>query len=51
VWKPDWDLRGAAQDVALFYEIGLKLANSARWPAWRSGSEFKPIRDRSAAKR
>jgi len=51
VWKPDWDLRGAAQDVALFYEIGLKLANSARWPAWRSGSEFKPIRDLSAAKR
>ncbi|MEY4256117.1 MAG: hypothetical protein RLZZ141_1344, partial [Pseudomonadota bacterium] len=45
------DLRGAAQDVALFYEIGLKLANSTRWPAWRSGSEFKPIRDLSAAKR
>ena len=51
VWKPDWDLRGAAQDVALFYEIGLNLANSSRWPEWRSGSEFKPIRDRSAAKR
>jgi Zn-dependent M28 family amino/carboxypeptidase len=51
VWKPDWDLRGAAQDVALFYEIGLRLANSGRWPTWHSGSEFKPIRDLSAAKR
>ena len=51
VWKPDWDLRGAAQDVALFYEIGLKLANSTRWPAWRSGSEFKPIRDLSRSMR
>ena len=51
VWKPDWDLRGAAQDVALFYEIGINLANSARWPTWHPGSEFKPIRDRSAAKR
>ncbi len=51
VWKPDWDLRGAAQDVALFYEIGLKLANLPRWPAWRSGSEFKPIRDLSRTMR
>ena len=51
VWKPDWDLRGAAQDVALFYEIGLRLANSTRWPAWRSGSEFKPIRDLSGSMR
>ncbi len=51
VWKPDWDLRGAAQDVALFYEIGLNLANSTRWPAWRSGSEFKPIRDLSGSMR
>jgi Zn-dependent M28 family amino/carboxypeptidase len=51
VWKPDWDLRGAAQDVALFYEVGLKLANSARWPQWHEGSEFKPVRDRSASQR
>ncbi|MDP3747749.1 MAG: M28 family metallopeptidase [Phenylobacterium sp.] len=51
VWRADWDLRGAAQDVALLYEMGKETANSTAWPNWKSGSEFKPIRDASAAKR
>jgi Zn-dependent M28 family amino/carboxypeptidase len=50
-WRPDWDLRGAAQDVALAYAIGRELAFSRRWPAWRPGSEFRPARDKSAAAR
>ncbi len=50
-WRPDWDLRGAAQDVALLYEIGRELAFSRRWPRWRPGSEFKDIRDQSSAAR
>ncbi|MFL5294954.1 MAG: M28 family metallopeptidase [Phenylobacterium sp.] len=50
-WSPDWDLRGAAQDVALFYAVGRDLANSARWPQWNAASEFKPIRDATAAAR
>ena len=50
-WSADWDLRGAAQDVALFYEIGRELAYGGAWPNWKDGSEFKPIRDASAAKR
>ena len=48
---PDWDLRGAAQDVGLFLTIGQKLANSRVWPTWRPTSEFKAIRDQSAATR
>jgi Zn-dependent M28 family amino/carboxypeptidase len=48
---PDWDLRGAAQDVALLYDAGLGLANSARWPDWNPTSEFKPIRAETAAAR
>jgi Zn-dependent M28 family amino/carboxypeptidase len=51
VWKPTWDLRGAAQDVALFYDIGRDLANSRAWPDWRAGTEFKGLRDASAAAR
>jgi Zn-dependent M28 family amino/carboxypeptidase len=43
-WRPDWDLRGAAQDVALFYSIGRELAFSETWPAWREESEFKALR-------
>jgi Zn-dependent M28 family amino/carboxypeptidase len=51
LWDANWDLRGAAQDTALAYELGLGLANSARWPDWRAGSEFKAIRAESAAAR
>lgn len=50
-WSPDWDLRGAAQDVALAYEIGRDLAFSDRWPSWKEGSEFKAVREKSAAER
>ncbi|HEY8573060.1 M28 family metallopeptidase [Phenylobacterium sp.] len=47
----DWDLRGAAQDVALVYEAGRALANSRRWPDWNAGSEFKALRAETAAQR
>ncbi|HMA48904.1 MAG TPA: M28 family metallopeptidase [Magnetospirillaceae bacterium] len=40
----DWDLRGAAQDVELVYDLGRDLAFSRRWPRWSEGSEFKSIR-------
>jgi Zn-dependent M28 family amino/carboxypeptidase len=50
-WSQSWDLRGAAQDVDLFYRVGLELGNSRRWPQWRATSEFKPIRDSSASSR
>ncbi len=50
-WSADWDLRGAAQDVALLYVIGRDLAFSNRWPNWRAGSEFRKIRDASAGER
>ena len=36
-WSPDWDLRGAALDVALVYDVGRDLANSSAWPQWESG--------------
>lgn len=44
-WDPDWDLRGAAQDVELFHTIVRELGNSTRWPKWKPGSEFKAVRD------
>ena len=50
-WSPDWDLRGAAQDVALAFEIGRDLANSNRWPGWKAGSEFRDLRAKTAAAR
>lgn len=50
-WSPSWDLRGAAQDIDLLYEVGRDLANSARWPTWNPDSEFKATRAATAAMR
>ena len=51
-WSPDWDLRGAAQDVHLLYLMGKAIADDPKdWPTWKPDSEFKAIRDRTAASR
>jgi Zn-dependent M28 family amino/carboxypeptidase len=50
-WTPDLDFTGEVEDVALLYEVGRSLANSTRWPEWKAGSEFKALRDESAARR
>lgn len=44
-YQDDWDFGGAKQDAELFYEVGMKLANSDMWPKWKEGSEFKAIRE------
>jgi Zn-dependent M28 family amino/carboxypeptidase len=46
-----WRFDGIAQDVGALYRIGLELASSRAWPNYRATSEFRPIRDRSAARR
>jgi len=50
-WSPNWNLEGAAQEAELFYAIGNRLANSRDWPQWRTSSEFRKVRDESAAAR
>jgi Zn-dependent M28 family amino/carboxypeptidase len=44
---PDWDLRGAAQDMSDLYRLGLALAATPQWPQWRADSEFRAIREAS----
>jgi Zn-dependent M28 family amino/carboxypeptidase len=46
-----WNFNGIAQDVAALHRVGLDLANSRDWPNYRATSEFRPIRDASAAAR
>ncbi len=43
--KPDWDLRGTAQDAQLLLAVGYRVANAASYPAWKPGNEFKVKRD------
>ncbi|MDX1538690.1 M28 family metallopeptidase [Arsukibacterium sp.] len=50
-WRDDFDLRGAQQDLFLYYRVGNELANSRQWPNWYQGNEFRAIRDASAAAR
>ncbi|MEY4377631.1 MAG: hypothetical protein RJB26_2181, partial [Pseudomonadota bacterium] len=39
------------EDLELLYQMGLQQANSAAWPHWYEGSEFRAVRERSAAER
>jgi len=50
-WSADWDLRGAAQDVDLVYELGRDLAFSRHWPRWNGNSEFLAVRATSEKER
>jgi Zn-dependent M28 family amino/carboxypeptidase len=48
-YDPGWDVAGTLQDLAVYFDVGLTLANESSWPNWREGSEFRAIRDRSRA--
>ncbi|MGE3865388.1 MAG: M28 family metallopeptidase [Hyphomonadaceae bacterium] len=50
-YAPDWDLTGAAQDLALYYAVGRAVADTAVWPEWLPGAEFKALRDATAGER
>ena len=50
-WSPEMDFAGAVEDLQAVYGVGLALANSRDWPGWKAGSEFGPVRERSAAAR
>jgi Zn-dependent M28 family amino/carboxypeptidase len=43
--KPDWDLSGAAQDVATLFRVGYSVAQAPDIPQWKPGTEFKAKRD------
>jgi Zn-dependent M28 family amino/carboxypeptidase len=43
--KPDWDLSGAVEDVRLLMKVGYRVANTDKYPEWKSGTEFKAKRD------
>ena len=46
-----WDLTGMAQELSILYDLGRGLADSREWPVWKQGSEFKAVRDATAAQR
>jgi Zn-dependent M28 family amino/carboxypeptidase len=46
-YSPDWDVRGALLDLNLYYAVGLRLAQTRRFPNWYGTSEFRAARDAS----
>ena len=44
-WSADWDLRGTMQDLALYYDLGARLAHDWRFPNWAPRSEFRAARE------
>ncbi|GAC1667449.1 MAG: M28 family metallopeptidase [Steroidobacteraceae bacterium] len=45
-YSPDWDVRGALDDLTLYYAVGLRLAHTTRFPRWYPNSEFRVSRER-----
>ena len=50
-YDESWNFLGMVQDAAVLHRLGLDVANSTAWPNYRPTSEFRPIRDQSAARR
>ncbi|MBY5990924.1 M28 family metallopeptidase [Ferrimonas balearica] len=43
-YRPQWDLRGAMQDLEVYYQAGRALAEDDHWPGFLAGSEFHRLR-------
>ncbi len=50
-YQPGWDFSGMVQDAQLLHMVGRDLANSTAWPNWSQDSEFRAVRDQTAAER
>lgn len=42
-----WVLDGALEDLGLIFALGQRIASTEKWPGWKTGSEFKAIREKS----
>jgi Zn-dependent M28 family amino/carboxypeptidase len=40
-----WTMEGGIKDLKLLFQVGKRLSFEETWPMWKTGSEFKSIRD------
>jgi Zn-dependent M28 family amino/carboxypeptidase len=45
-YSQDWDISGIIEDMQLLYDVGVQVSNTTEFPKWKSGSEFKEIREK-----
>jgi Zn-dependent M28 family amino/carboxypeptidase len=46
-YSANWDVGGPVVDLTLYYHVGLRVANSRRFPRWYPNSEFRTSRQRA----
>ena len=44
LYSPDWDVRGAVEDLTLYYDVGNRVARARRFPRWYPNSEYRESR-------
>ncbi|WPU94391.1 M28 family metallopeptidase [Mucilaginibacter sabulilitoris] len=49
-YSDSMDATGMAQIADILYRVGTKLSNETTFPGWKTGSEFKAVRDKSIGK-
>jgi Zn-dependent M28 family amino/carboxypeptidase len=47
-YSPEWNLGGPVTDLNLDYRVGMRIANSKRFPRWYPSSEFRASHHRAA---
>lgn len=45
-YSKTWNLNGIVDDMRLLFDVGYKLSNEKNFPKWKTGSEFKAIREK-----
>ena len=45
--RDDWELSGAIEDVTLYLDLTLHVANAPTMPTWTKGDEFEAVRKAS----
>ncbi|MGS0682789.1 M28 family metallopeptidase [Shewanella sp. 125m-7] len=46
-YREDWDLSGALEDLAIYYQAATALGNNNDWPGYFKGTEFNALRPAS----
>jgi Zn-dependent M28 family amino/carboxypeptidase len=42
-----WNFEGIVTDLRLLFDVGYRISNETTFPNWKTGSEFKAIREKS----
>lgn len=50
-YDPNWDTGSVQSDMTILYAVGRRLADGRLWPNWSADSEFRALRDATAAER